>query len=60
MLTRKGLPLPLTEILCRIPVNIPDRLLSVFGGYGFAVMLAWIGGKLRNYSKAAMSKAPSR
>ncbi|GHV69851.1 hypothetical protein AGMMS49928_14370 [Spirochaetia bacterium] len=36
MLTRKGLPLPLTEILCRIPVNILDRLISVFGGYGFA------------------------
>jgi hypothetical protein len=59
MLTRKGLPLLLTEILCRIPVNILDRLLSVFGGYGFAVMLAWGGGKLRNYSKAAMSKAAS-
>jgi hypothetical protein len=47
------LPLLLTEILCRIPVNILDRLLSVFGGYGFAVMLAWSGGKLRNYLKAA-------
>jgi hypothetical protein len=27
------------EVLCRIPVNILDRLISVFGGYGFALAL---------------------
>jgi hypothetical protein len=39
MLARKGLPLLLVEVLCRIPVNILDRLISVFGGYGFALAL---------------------
>ncbi|MDR0451625.1 MAG: hypothetical protein LBH15_01120 [Treponema sp.] len=43
MLVRKiggGQPGPallLIEILCRIPVNIMDRLLSVYGGYGIAL-----------------------
>ncbi|GHV88401.1 hypothetical protein AGMMS50267_07680 [Spirochaetia bacterium] len=32
-------PLPVAEIVSRIPVNIPDRLLSVYGGYGIAVLL---------------------
>jgi hypothetical protein len=42
MLARKlgdgpaGLTLLAVEVLCRIPVNILDRLISVFGGYGFA------------------------
>jgi hypothetical protein len=36
MLERKGFPLLAVEVLCRIPVNILDRLVSVFGGYGFA------------------------
>jgi hypothetical protein len=45
MLARKfgegptGLTLLAVEVLCRIPVNIPDRLISVFGGYGFALAL---------------------
>jgi hypothetical protein len=39
MLARKGLPLLVVEVLCRIPVNILDRLISVFGGYGFALTL---------------------
>jgi hypothetical protein len=51
MLARKGLPLLLVEVLCRIPVNILDRLISVFGGYGFALGLTTltkgIGGKPR-------------
>jgi hypothetical protein len=49
MLVRKGLPLLVVEVLCRIPVNILDRLISVFGGYGFALALTtlttWIGGR---------------
>jgi hypothetical protein len=32
-------PVPLAEIISRFPVNIPDRLLSVFGAYGFALLL---------------------
>jgi hypothetical protein len=32
-------PAPLAEIISRIPVNIPDRILSVFGAYGFALLL---------------------
>jgi hypothetical protein len=32
-------PILLTEILSRFPVNIPDRILSVFGGYGLALLL---------------------
>jgi hypothetical protein len=38
-LLRKNLPAIVTEILSRIPLNIIDRLLSVFGGYGFAALL---------------------
>jgi hypothetical protein len=32
-------PAPLAEIISRFPVNIPDRLLSVYGAYGFALLL---------------------
>jgi hypothetical protein len=38
-LLRKNLPLAAIEILSRIPLNIIDRLLSVFGGYGVAALL---------------------
>jgi hypothetical protein len=38
-LLRKDLPPAVIEILSRIPLNIIDRLLSVFGGYGVAVLL---------------------
>jgi hypothetical protein len=34
-----NMPVPLAEILSRIPVNIPDRLLSVYGAYGLALVL---------------------
>ena len=33
-----GFPLILTEILSRIPVNIVDRLISAFAGYGIALV----------------------
>jgi hypothetical protein len=33
------LPLLLAEIVSRFPVNIPDRLLSVYGAYGLALVL---------------------
>jgi hypothetical protein len=38
-LLRKNLPLAAIEVLSRIPLNIIDRLLSVFGGYGAAALL---------------------
>jgi hypothetical protein len=34
-----NLPVPLAEILSRVPVNIPDRLLSIYGAYGLALSL---------------------
>jgi hypothetical protein len=46
MLERDGLPLFAVEVLCRIPVNIIDRFVSVFGGYGFAVALMAISRRL--------------
>jgi hypothetical protein len=38
-LRMNNMPVPLAEILARIPVNIPDRLLSVYGAYGLALVL---------------------
>jgi hypothetical protein len=38
-LSRKNLSPAVTEILSRIPLNVIDRLLSVFGGYGAAALL---------------------
>jgi hypothetical protein len=38
-LSRKNLPLFLVEALSRIPLNIIDRLVTVFGGYGIALIL---------------------
>ncbi|MDR0475829.1 MAG: hypothetical protein LBH43_19445 [Treponema sp.] len=39
---RQGFPLILAEILTRIPINIIDRLISAFGGYGIALAIAKI------------------
>ena len=36
----RGFPLILVEILSRIPINIIDRLLTAFGGYGIALLAA--------------------
>jgi hypothetical protein len=33
------LPLILTEIISRFPINIIDRLITAFAGYGFAVLI---------------------
>ena len=38
-LLKRGVPLVLAEILSRIPVNIIDRLIAAFGGYGIALAL---------------------
>jgi len=35
----KNIPVVLAEILSRIPVNIIDRLITVFAGYGIALIL---------------------
>jgi hypothetical protein len=40
VLLRKNLPAFFAEILSRIPVNIIDRLVSAFAGYGIAALLA--------------------
>jgi hypothetical protein len=37
-LLRKNLPSAVIEILSRIPINVIDRLLSVFGGYGVSTL----------------------
>jgi hypothetical protein len=36
---RQGFPLILAEILTRIPINIIDRLISAFAGYGVALAI---------------------
>jgi len=46
-LLRKGLPLILVEIGSRIPVNILDRLVSSFVGYGTAFLLSRITQRTR-------------
>jgi hypothetical protein len=50
-LVQRNLPGIIVEIGSRIPVNLLDRLISSFAGYGLAVLLAWGGrkpGKHRN------------
>jgi hypothetical protein len=39
MFPQGSLPLALAEILSRIPINIIDRLITAFAGYGIAVAL---------------------
>jgi hypothetical protein len=40
-LIRRNLPGVIVEIGSRIPVNLLDRLISSFAGYGLAALLAW-------------------
>ena len=35
----QNVPMLLKEIISRIPVNIIDRLISVFAGYGIALLI---------------------
>jgi len=42
-LIRKGLPIVIVEIGSRIPVNLLDRLVSSFLGYGVALLFSKIG-----------------
>jgi hypothetical protein len=34
-----NVPFPVAEIVARLPINIFDRLLSVFGGYSLALLI---------------------
>jgi hypothetical protein len=45
--SQSGLSLLPVEILCRVPVNIMDRLLSVYGGYGVAAGAVFMRSRLR-------------
>jgi hypothetical protein len=45
-LLRRELPLLAVEILSRIPLNIIDRLVSVFGAYGLAALLSRISRRM--------------
>jgi hypothetical protein len=45
-LVRRNLPAIIVAIGSRIPMNLLDRLISSFTGYGLAVLLAWGGRKL--------------
>ncbi|MDR3174848.1 MAG: hypothetical protein LBU19_11395 [Treponema sp.] len=56
-LIRKGLPLLAVEVLCRIPVNIPDRLIAVFGGYGFALALTGLSTWIRRKKTEGKTEA---
>jgi hypothetical protein len=49
-LLRRHLPLVGVEILSRIPLNVIDRLVSVFGAYGIAALLTYFPKTVRNYS----------
>jgi hypothetical protein len=42
-LYRRNFPFVLVEVLSRIPLNVVDRLIAVFGGYGVAALLSLIG-----------------
>jgi hypothetical protein len=49
-LLRKHLYLVATEIISRIPLNIIDRIIAAFGGYGVAWLLAQVLPAPRKYS----------
>jgi len=51
------LPIVLSEIFSRIPVNIIDRLIAVFGGFGtaFIVNILYFGGKNANEKNNSLS-----
>ena len=48
-LQRNNVPLLATVILSRIPINIIDRFIVIFGGYGISLLYRkWIYGKVYN------------
>jgi len=42
-----GLPLVLREIVSRVPINIIDRIISVFAGFGIAYLIGKVVNKVR-------------
>ncbi|AEF82653.1 hypothetical protein [Leadbettera azotonutricia] len=42
-LIRNNVPVPAAAILSRIPINIVDRFIAVFGGYGISLLYRRIG-----------------
>jgi hypothetical protein len=44
MFPQGGIPLVLAEILSRIPINIIDRLITAYAGYGIAIALRKLSG----------------
>jgi hypothetical protein len=48
-MTDQELPLILTEIMSRIPINIIDRLVTAFAGFGIAVLLRRMISEKRDY-----------
>jgi hypothetical protein len=49
---RQGFPLILAEILSRIPMNIIDRLISAFSGYGIALAISGFLRRINNKEQA--------
>jgi hypothetical protein len=52
-------PAPLAEIISRLPVNIPDRLLSVYGAYGFALLLKKAARRFTTFRSSAPGETQS-
>jgi hypothetical protein len=43
---RNNMPLLATAVLSRIPINIVDRFIAIFGGYGVSLLFRkWIKDK---------------
>jgi hypothetical protein len=49
---RQGSPLILAEILSRIPINIIDRLISAFSGFGIALAISGFLRKINNKERS--------
>jgi hypothetical protein len=61
-LVRRNLPAIIVSIGSRIPMNLLDRLISSFAGYGLALLLAWgsrkLGQQFRNNNNHGPHKNP--
>jgi hypothetical protein len=55
---RQGLPVILAEILSRIPINIIDRLISAFGGYGIALAISGFLRRIETMKKLIKKSGP--
>jgi len=52
IMVHHNFPLLFKEILSRIPINIIDRIIAAFGGYGIAFVIAFLFRKTSPYTKA--------